>query len=423
MVTQRYKITKSFVDSVPLSPDKPIIYRDSEITGFGLRVGGVKSFVAEKKMPNGSPCRVNIGKYGVWTVAQARERARELLIMMSNGINPNQEKSNRSQQAKAGYAIDKSIPTLSQAYDFYKSKKVLSENTIRDYDTCVDDYFNDWQHFQLNAITKKMVLERHAELSTRSLARANLAIKFLRALINFTLLKNIDDDGNRLFTFENPVSIINEQKALNKIKRRRTYIRADQLNDWAHAVVTSEWPGEQSNDYRAYTNQDYILLLALTGFRRSEGESILWQNVDLRFGTITIKDTKNGEDLTLPMGSVLWHILKQRHKHAINEYVFADRTGKTCISDRRDARRKITESSGIEFTFHDLRRTFSSVANSLAIGGYTIKRLINHTFEDDDNDVTDGYVQVSFEDMRNAMNMIEDKILSKSVQNLIFNRI
>ncbi|WP_262438122.1 site-specific integrase [Acinetobacter ursingii] len=76
-----------------------------------------------------------------------------------------------------------------------------------------------------------------------------------------------------------------------------------------------------------------------------------------------------------------------------------------------------TERSGIEFTFHDLRRTFGTIANSLAIGSYTIKRLINHTLEDDNNDVTEGYIQVSFEDLRRAMNLIEDKILSEDVKN------
>lgn len=74
------------------------------------------------------------------------------------------------------------------------------------------------------------------------------------------------------------------------------------------------------------------------------------------------------------------------------------------------------------FTFHDLRRTFSSVANSLAIGSYTIKRLINHTTEDNANDVTDGYVQVSFDDLRKAMNLIEGVLIPNDARALIFNR-
>ncbi|MDC5485941.1 integrase, partial [Acinetobacter baumannii] len=58
-----------------------------------------------------------------------------------------------------------------------------------------------------------------------------------------------------------------------------------------------------------------------------------------------------------------------------------------------------------------------------AIGSYTIKRLINHTTDDDDNDVTDGYIQVSFDDLKKAMNMIEDVIISDPVKELIKNRL
>lgn len=58
-----------------------------------------------------------------------------------------------------------------------------------------------------------------------------------------------------------------------------------------------------------------------------------------------------------------------------------------------------------------------------AIGSYTIKRLINHTTDDDDNDVTDGYIQVSFDDLKKAMNMIEDVIISEPVKALIKSRL
>jgi len=130
------------------------------------------------------------------------------------------------------------------------------------------------------------------------------------------------------------------------------------------------------------------------------------------------------EDLLLPMGEMLWYILEERKKLAgNNKYVFASDTPDSHIVDKRDARHTITETTGIEFTFHDLRRTFGTIANSLAIGSYTIKKLINHMVGDDDNDVTDGYVQVTFDDLRKAMNMIENVVLSDISKALIKNRI
>lgn len=418
----KHKITKSFVDSLPLSEDKQVIYRDSELTGFGLRVKGVKSFIAEKKLPNGTPCRVTIGRYGVWTVAQARDKAREYLLLISNGINPNEEKQKFKSDAVKSLEKDKSTPTLEDVYNRYIREKRLSKNSIGSYSICVNDYFADWKSLKLVDITQKMTRERFVILTDRSPAQANLAMKLLRALFNFAISSYLTADDAQIITIDNPVAWIGSKKNQNKVKRRRTYIRADQIQHWAHSVVNTTWLGEQNNDYRAYTNQDFLLLISLTGFRRSEAETVEWKNIDLKFGTITIKDTKNGEDLTLPLGNSLWKLLQERKKLAINEYVFPNRNGIGHISDRRNAREKVTEKSGIEFTFHDLRRTFVTIANSLAIGSYTIKRLLNHTVEDNDNDVTDAYIQVSFADIRKAMNMIEDIVLSDEVKKNIQNR-
>ncbi len=267
-------------------------------------------------------------------------------------------------------------------------------------------------------------MDRHTVLSERSRAQANLAMKFFSALYNFTVKITVDSSNNKLITEPNPVLTIYETKTWNKIKRRKNYIRSEQLHDWAEGVAKQYWPGNQNDNHLAYTNQDFLFLLVLTGFRRNEGEGLEWSKIDLKYGTVLITDTKNGEELLLPVGEMLWHILRERRKmNPDGKYVFPDFRNKSHIIDKRHAREAVTESTGIEFTFHDLRRTFSTIANSLAIGSYTIKRLINHTTEDDSQDVTDGYVQVSFEDLRKAMNMIEKVIISDVAKELILNRI
>jgi integrase len=39
---------------------------------------------------------------------------------------------------------------------------------------------------------------------------------------------------------------------------------------------------------------------------------------------------------------------------------------------------KVAELSGVPFTIHDLRRTFITIAESLDIPAYALKRLLNH---------------------------------------------
>lgn len=232
--------------------------------------------------------------------------------MIAKGINLNNIKKETTATIRQDNANSKQTPSLHEAYIFYKENKKLSQSSLTAYDICINDYYQDWAEIKLTSITKKMLLDRFSSLSKRSPDQANLSVKFLHALFNYCSKHYLNDKDEYIITTENPAKIITQNNSLNKIKRRRTYIRSEQHQVWANAVVNSKWVGEQNNDFRAYTNQDFLLLLALTGFRRTEAERLEWLNVDLVFGTIKVTDTKNGEDLMLPMGDLLWHIMKER---------------------------------------------------------------------------------------------------------------
>lgn len=57
---------------------------------------------------------------------------------------------------------------------------------------------------------------------------------------------------------------------------------------------------------------------------------------------------------------------------------------------------------------HDLRRTFATVAESLDIPAYALKRLMNHKTQ---GDVTGGYLVITTERLRAPMERIEDFVL------------
>lgn len=68
----------------------------------------------------------------------------------------------------------------------------------------------------------------------------------------------------------------------------------------------------------------------------------------------------------------------------------------------------VIKNSGVHFTVHDLRRTFITIAESLDIPAYALKRLMNHKMS---NDVTAGYIIVDVERLRKPMQLITDYIL------------
>ena len=57
---------------------------------------------------------------------------------------------------------------------------------------------------------------------------------------------------------------------------------------------------------------------------------------------------------------------------------------------------------------HDLRRTYCSIAESLGIGTYTIKRLLNH--KTGRNDVTAGYTVLTAEELKEPAQRIVSRI-------------
>ncbi|RLA10769.1 MAG: integrase, partial [Gammaproteobacteria bacterium] len=71
---------------------------------------------------------------------------------------------------------------------------------------------------------------------------------------------------------------------------------------------------------------------------------------------------------------------------------------------------KVVERSGVAFTLHDLRRTFITIAESLDISAYALKRLLNHKMT---NDVTAGYIITDVERLREPMQRITEFFVRK----------
>ncbi|ESK41264.1 tyrosine-type recombinase/integrase [Acinetobacter nectaris] len=406
MSTSRVKLTKSFIDSLAL---EPAIYRDSELIGFALRVNtSYKTYIVEKKV-NGKSTRSTLGIHGQITLAQARVLAQEVLVQMSKGINPNEQKRQQRADIENQDNLIRQQPTLQIAFEAYINERALKDRTLSDYEIVLSKYLADWKDLKLASITRTMIQQRHQELSTNSKAQANMAMRVFRAIYNFSVEHYLDDKEEPILPLINPVNTLNAKRAWNKIKRRKTYINEDKLPDWVNAVLAYKDRGQVLE-----TNKDFLLTLILTGFRRNECESIAWADVDLKYGFITSVDPKNGDPHTLPMGDFLWELMRKRKRHIVDsKWVFPSaKSVSGHITNISKVRAKINKSCGIEFTFHDLRRTFGSIAESLDYGKYTIKKLLNHR-EEDERDVTAGYVQVSDKKLREAMNEIEGLILSK----------
>lgn len=387
------RLNKTNIENLPVPNDTPAFYRDDKLKGFGVKIftSGTKSFFLEKKI-SGKSKRITIGSFGELTAEQARKQAEKLAGQIASGIDPVGEK----REAKL-----KGV-TLSQAFtDYLKARKDLKPKTLDDYGRAMTKAFPDWQDKPLLSITKDMVAKRHTRLGEQhGEAWANLSMKVLRAVFNFARGQYEDSQGRSLVP-DNPVERLSQSRAWYRLERRKTHIEAQDLGAWFQGVL----------DLGNETLRDYLLLLVLTGFRKNEAATLTWDNVNLGSKTVTALNTKNHSDHTLPLSDYLHALLAKRKTEATGSYVFPGNGSGGYIVDPRKQMAKVTEATGLAFTVHDLRRTFITIAESLDIPAYALKRLLNHS---SGGDITAGYIITDVERLREPMQKVTDFVLKSA---------
>lgn len=389
---QAVNITKTVVDKTPLPASGQLLLRDEKLKGFGVRImaSGARAFFVEKRV-EGKVRRMTLGRYGEITCEQARKQALKLMGQLALGTNPIAE---RERDRLRGLPLE-------QVFADFERLRNLKPRTLYDYRRLLEVAFGDWAKRPLVGITKSAVLERHRQLGeARGEAYANLAMRFLRSLFNFAIAQYEDGFGRPLVA-DNPVLRLTQTRAWFHNERRQTVIKVWALPAWYEAVETLR----QDPLGEAETIADYLTLLLYTGLRRQEAAQLTWAHVDLKDRTLNIPDTKNRRPHVLPLPTSIVELLTRRQTTARNAFVFPGDGPQGYLIEPKRQIAKVIARSNIDFTLHDLRRTFITVAESLDIAPYTIKRLVNHAMR---NDVTAGYIISDLERLRAPMQKIAD---------------
>ena len=220
-----------------------------------------------------------------------------------------------------------------------------------------------------------------------------MSMRTLRAIYNFA--NELLDDSLPV----NPVKRLSNTRQWFVIERRQTVVHEFDLPKWFEAVNKLENP----------TIRDYLLLLLFTGARRTETASLKWEDVDMENKTFVLTKTKNGKPLPLPMSDYIHQLFLNRQALVENGFVFPGRGKGGHLVEPRKQMAKVTEQTGITFSVHDMRRTYTSAIDGI-VGYYELKRLLNHSAKTDD--VTAGYVVKNIEKLRPLMQKVTDHILT-----------
>ncbi len=289
---------------------------------------------------------------------------------------------------------------LRRVWNDYRTLRPLKESSLDRYNKLFHLYLHDWADRSIASITKDECYLRHQLITkTRGAAVANQALRLLRGLYNFAQTRYEDSQGNPVFRV-NPVSRLSELRCWNKERPKRRYIQPIQMRAW--------YTGMSALKNSAV--RDALLLIMHTGLRKGEACGLRWEDVDMDRGIFTVRDTKNGSDHTLPMAEYVYNLFRRRQRLAKADDVFVfsgTKQQKLCINGQYHV---VIEQCGIEFSPHDLRRTFLTIAESLDFQYELIRALANHK----SSSVTERYIIRSPERLRRPMQAISDCILALS---------
>lgn len=378
------RFTKRAVEALPHPQKGQVLYRDELLRGFGVRVGAQSKVFYVEGQVNGRTRRVTIGRADAVPVDEARKRALSILSEMAAGVDPNAEKRRVAQESL----------TLGQAFDrFFDTRSSLADSTRESYRRTVNLYLKDWKRSSVTSITRQMVLKRHQRIAKEhGEVTANNVMRHLRSVYNVTAAAHDEFPPN-------PVNILTQARAWYPERRRRGAVSANDLPAWWAAVM-------EEPDYA----HDFLLIALFTGMRRNEIAALRWEQVNLEERALHIPRTKNGDPLDLPLADYLVTLLRNRKKQGgRSPWVFPSSGKKGHIVETKKFTARVTERSGVSFTLHDLRRTFITIAESLDIPHYALKRLLNHRLS---GDVTAGYIVSDLERLRGPVSLVAAKILT-----------
>ncbi len=325
-LARRLKLSDASIRRLdPPAPGKrEIVFWDTLEAGLGIRVrhprrpGQINATFILQRDLHGKSVKVTIGRYGPWTVDQARKRARALKVDMDTGENPNEAK--RSARDAARVAEQQAI-TLGDAVNLHLEDmraKERSPVSIGHMEHETEKYLSDRMRRPLLDLDGTACRSIHKSLTkAHGIYIANRVLRHVRAAWN-TAARIHEHVPPR-----NPVKAV----VFHQERERDDPIAWDDLPAWWAAV----------NEMRNPVLRDLQLFYLFTGLRRNDGKSVRWEHLDLNAGTVFRPNPKGGarKAFTVPVCEFVLDILRRREEE--NQGKRPVKASRKPLADRQDA--------------------------------------------------------------------------------------
>ncbi|MGL6314787.1 tyrosine-type recombinase/integrase [Vibrio sp. WXL103] len=425
--SNKFKFTvKRLNETAKITVTRNTRFYDTEVNGLTAKLSpsGYMTYEVYKKPKGGSsPVTVTICQVGDMPLEEVRKKARVHLQTLLEGKNPNHLLREQTLLEK----------TLQDGVDWYAKTKTLNENSLVQYQRAIANYSPGLLSKKITDITPEEIISHYQKIATGqcewvkedgsvhkmskpSPSQANLWARAMRAIINFGM-DTWRDAKNKPIILENPVKVLSRNNLWVDVPGRTTRIADSDIGRFFETL--DEFRANPNRRLTELAIADAIELALFTGLRLNEVLGLTKSQVDLEQGMMVIDKTKNKEPLELPLGPYVKGLLQHRFD-AVPEhckFLYPSNDGDKPIREVRKTvanLKKISAVGGLpelDLNFHDLRRSFVSLAVAEHFSPYLVKRLINHKMGKKTRDITEVYVHFSPEDLKRHVIHMEQAIL------------
>ncbi|TIL31698.1 site-specific integrase [Mesorhizobium sp.] len=345
----RKKLTPKSIEALPAAEGKRYEIRDQLLAGLHIRVSstGAKVFYVATRVDRVAR-RIKIGTYPIISLADARDKAREILRDIQLGHFQKREQTPEPTVLTLGEIV----PQFIDIYAKHRNRDWKGKASIL-------QKFNTIFPKKIDAIKRADVVRiLDGMISDGTPFRANRALAALKKLFAWCV-----DRGTIEY---NPLAGL---KAPAKEVARDRVLEEDELRACWNAAAAESPPFDA-----------FVKLLILTGQRRGEVGGMRWSELNLEkaIWAMPAKRTKNATMHTVPLAPMAIKILEALPRFLNSDFVFTT-TGTSEISGfgRLKARLDLMV-GGIDWRLHDIRRTVATNMAIMRIQPHIIEAVLNH---------------------------------------------
>ena len=341
-----------------LKVEKDTVFWDSELTGFGVRVypSGAKMYVVQTRA-RGESKRVTVGRHGVITAEQARQRAALIIARVKAGQDP----------IPAPMAPKPPLgPTVADLAERYRREHLdvrCKPKTVETARVAIERHILPaLGELSLTEVERDRVMALHGGLSETP-AMANLTVEVLARMFTMAEAWDMVADGT------NPCREIVKYRT----RKRERFLTDGEFRRLGR--VLGEAVSEGTVSVHAAVA---IRLLMLTGCRCNEILTLLWEDVDLEANEMRLRDSKTGPR-AVPLSPVAVKVLADLPRVPGNSWVIAGRIKGAHMRSLGGPWGIVRSRADLkDVRIHDLRHSFASRALALGESLPMIGKLLGH---------------------------------------------